>query len=403
MTTRPVDPPIRPSKPVLVPLLLTIALFSVVAVLTLAPPTRLLRRLHRLAVRPITRLLGRIPLPSAFEEPSNLAISISSYSAYSRDQQLAIDRKLLAFERMPHRHRRIGRTLGWEQTLLRAEDAIESNSTLTDELAAIGLERARRQGVPYGFRSKLRTESGRVVETLKHFVRDWSEAGRSEREALFPPILEALNREFPAPETKRVLVPGCGLGRLAYEISVSGFRTVANDFSHFMSLGTDLVFYRTHTENQHRVYPYVHSFSHQRTADNLLRSVTFPDVVPRKDVKLEFEQGDFLTLFTQDESFDAIVTLFFIDTASNLLDYFETIWRLLKPNGIWINEGPLLYYGNPGMELPLEEVIRAAEKIGFKLEQRRTLNRVNYTADELGMYTFSYDCEFWIARKPSLQ
>ena len=28
------------------------------------------------------------------------------------------------------------------------------------------------------------------------------------------------------------------------------------------------------------------------------------------------------------------------------------IWRLLKPGGVWINEGPLLYYGNPGMELP---------------------------------------------------
>lgn len=28
------------------------------------------------------------------------------------------------------------------------------------------------------------------------------------------------------------------------------------------------------------------------------------------------------------------------------------ISRLLKPGGVWINEGPLLYYGNPGMELP---------------------------------------------------
>lgn len=43
--------------------------------------------------------------------------------------------------------------------------------------------------------------------------------------------------------------------------------------------------------------------------------------------------------------------------ASNLCDYLETIWRVLKPGGIWVNEGPLLYYGNPGMALPLALVV----------------------------------------------
>jgi carnosine N-methyltransferase len=35
-----------------------------------------------------------------------------------------------------------------------------------------------------------------------------------------------------------------------------------------------------------------------------------------------------------------------------MIAYFETIYRTLKPGGIWINLGPLLYYGNPGMEVP---------------------------------------------------
>ncbi|GAA5956735.1 hypothetical protein JCM3765_005722 [Sporobolomyces pararoseus] len=401
MSTNHPIPPTRPPKPVVVPFLLTLALFSLIAVLTLSPPTRLLRRLNRLLIRPISVLLGRIPLPAALEPPSNLSIAISSFSSYANDQQQSINRKHLSYERMCKKHRKIGQQLSWKRVLGTTEDAIDLNSHVTDELAAIGLELARKEGIPYGFRSRFKKEKGRVVETLKHFVRDWSEEGRSEREALFPPILEALAGEFESSAGRKVLVPGCGLGRLAYEIATRGFSTTANDFSHFMTLGTSLIFSRTHVPNQHSLRPYMHAFSHQRTSEDLLRTVSFPDVVPRKDIELNFKQGDFLSSFEGEQgSIDSVITLFFIDTASNLLDYFDTIWKLLKPNGIWINEGPLLYWGNPAMELPLEDVIRAAEFIGFKIEQRRTLKEVRYTADEKGMYTFAYDCEFWIARKP---
>jgi carnosine N-methyltransferase len=67
-----------------------------------------------------------------------------------------------------------------------------------------------------------------TMQVLKHFVRDWSEEGKSERDALFPPILDALKREFPdrsrnaGHEPIDVLVPGSGLARLAYEIASLG-------------------------------------------------------------------------------------------------------------------------------------------------------------------------------------
>jgi N2227-like protein len=32
------------------------------------------------------------------------------------------------------------------------------------------------------------------------------------------------------------------------------------------------------------------------------------------------------------------------DTAPVVMDYIETIHRLLKPGGVWINLGPLLYH-----------------------------------------------------------
>ena len=39
------------------------------------------------------------------------------------------------------------------------------------------------------------------------------------------------------------------------------------------------------------------------------------------------------------DSWDCIATVFFIDTAHNILKYIETIWNILKPGGYWINVG----------------------------------------------------------------
>lgn len=39
------------------------------------------------------------------------------------------------------------------------------------------------------------------------------------------------------------------------------------------------------------------------------------------------------------DSWDCVATCFFIDTAHNVLDYVETIWKILKPGGVWINLG----------------------------------------------------------------
>lgn len=44
-------------------------------------------------------------------------------------------------------------------------------------------------------------------------------------------------------------------------------------------------------------------------------------------------------LFLLAGQWDAIVTCFFIDTAPNVFEYIETIYRLLRPGGYWINLG----------------------------------------------------------------
>ncbi|GAA5857478.1 hypothetical protein JCM9279_007300 [Rhodotorula babjevae] len=404
-TSAPPYPPPRPPRtPSVLPFLLTSLLFSLTAYCVLSTrPARLWHRLESHLHRLAARVFARVPVHVALQAPTDLAIAIRSFSSYSHAHTRALTRKWAAFDRMSRAHRHIGAQLGWKDTLARAEDAVEVNAVVADELAALGLEQARREGIPIGLRSRLAgREDGRVVETLKHFVRDWSREGKSERDALFPPVLDALRAEFGDGERegKKVLVPGCGLGRLAHDIALEGFSVDANDFSHFMNLGTSLLFSRTHTTDQHTLAPYVHSFSHQRTSSNLVRRVSFPDIVPRRDLALRFVPGDFLELFSSLGQYDAVVTLFFLDTAANLLAYLDTIWAALRPGGVWVNEGPLLYYGNLGMELPLEDVVRAAQLVGFVVEKRDELREVRYTADELSMYTFAYDCAFWVARKP---
>ena len=60
--------------------------------------------------------------------------------------------------------------------------------------------------------------------------------------------------------------------------------------------------------------------------------------------------GDFVEIYGKKSNIndnnrvDAVVTCFFLDTAPIILDYIETIDHILKPGGVWINLGPLLYH-----------------------------------------------------------
>jgi carnosine N-methyltransferase len=69
-------------------------------------------------------------------------------------------------------------------------------------------------------------DNTKVVSVLRQFVREWAAEGSVEKEKSNDLILNALQTLFPEPETRSnltILVPGCGLGRLVYEIAHLGF------------------------------------------------------------------------------------------------------------------------------------------------------------------------------------
>jgi len=169
-----------------------------------------------------------------------------------------------------------------------------------------------------------------------------------------------------------------------------GLNVTANEYSHFMTLPLQFLLspQTTSSINQHTIHPYVFNLSHQRSTSSLLRTVSFPDVLPHTSAtRLHLLQSDFLTL-PSSTKYHLVITLFFIDTAINIIDYLQQIYDLLLPGGRWINLGPLLWTpgSSPRMELSLEEVLELAKLIGFQLEKgsRRQVN-TEYTSNAEGM------------------
>jgi carnosine N-methyltransferase len=114
--------------------------------------------------------------------------------------------------------------------------------------------------------------------------------------------------------------------------------------------------------------------------------------------------GDFLMAFKDDsEKFDAVVSVFFIDTAVNPIAYIRTIHRILKPGGVWVNFGPLTYHyegseEDLSLELPYEQIIKVVEKIGFRVEKnegRGVSTPASYTCNQDSMLTYIYNCGFF--------
>ncbi|KAL1745155.1 N2227-like protein-domain-containing protein [Schizophyllum fasciatum] len=261
----------------------------------------------------------------------------------------------------------------------------------------------------------------KLRSTLKQLVRDWSEEGREERALAYEPMKAALIEHFadiPVEERRnfRVLVPGAGLGRLAYDVAKLGFACQGNEFSHYMLLASFFMLNKTDETHQHTIYPYVHSFSNCPDKNASLRPIRIPDVLPADlppDSGFSYVAGDFEEIYGATEhdaselqagQWDAVLTCFFIDTAKNIVNYLRIIHQLLAPGGVWINLGPLLWHwennntNDPSVELDLEEVKTLARAIGFDISNERMID-TTYTNNARAMLGYTYHAAFWTATK----
>ena len=248
----------------------------------------------------------------------------------------------------------------------------------------------------------------RVCTTLKQIVRDWSSEGADERAECYTPIVNELITLFPHVKTKmhdqegagaasssstatektRVLVPGAGLARLAFEIAKLGFECQGCEFSYHMLIASHFILNKCPVANGFTIHPYVNAWCNNMSSGDQSRAITFPDESPMQFLNetdsFSMCAGDFLDIYNtssggEDEArWDCVITCYFVDTAHNVVDYVEKIWQLLKPNGLWINYGPLLYHfseqpGEASIELSYEQLRVVIDRVGFEILVRLDL------------------------------
>jgi len=271
----------------------------------------------------------------------------------------------------------------------------------------------------------------KVGSTLRQFVRDWSAAGAAEREQTYKPIWEYLEYAFPDRLQRggvRVLVPGAGLCRLTVELASRGFWCQSNEFSYHMLIAGHFAQNHCQKEGEFLISPYCDTTANLPERGQQFAPVHIPDCVAVLRMQeceergepfgeLSMVAGEFVEVYgrpAQAGAWSAVVTCFFIDTAHNIIEYLETMFRLLEPGGVWINVGPLHYHFADNVvlrdetfpvpvvsiELTLREVVAIATRVGFVIEVQPKAIESCYSNAPFTMRWTMYRCAFFVARKP---
>ena len=124
----------------------------------------------------------------------------------------------------------------------------------------------------------------------------------SQRDQCYKPILDEIDQIFGHLNTAQrsntnILVPGAGLGRLAFDIASQGYVCQGNEFSLFMLIASNYVLNRCKSINCCTIYPWIHQYTNNLAIDDQIKPVTFPDIDPLempKDANFSMIAGDFL-------------------------------------------------------------------------------------------------------------
>lgn len=339
--------------------------------------------------------------------------------------------------------------ISYLDTLNRVDDAIDANADIADAILDSALASLGLQGTVEWEGTTTKIDLDKARSTLHQLYRDWSAEGRVEREACYEPVLKDLETRFgdlatstakdtTGANTPRILVPGAGLGRLVFELAQAGFDAEGNELSYHQLFTSSYMLNHTTSANQHKLYPFAHTFSNHLSRADQMVHVSVPDVHPASchlKGSMSMTTGDFTHVYEQEEyadSFDAVATVFFVDTAPNLLRYVETVKRCLRKGGWWVNVGPLLWHfgekeketekekddeegggqketskqqnkigvGGGSVQLTNEEVVKIVEMSGFEIEVNETEGlSTGYVQNQRSMLLNTYKPSHWVARK----
>jgi len=228
-----------------------------------------------------------------------------------------------------------------------------------------------------------------AAQVITHIVRDWSACGSKIRLSLYGWCTDMLQKYALRRDNLPVLVPGSGLGRLAYEISGAGYPVEANDVS--ISMAAVAYRFLNGRVRKGTLHPFCFDFLvNEVDSGKRYDSITYPDIEVSIGSNRGFSYtiGDFVhTYGTQQHhrQHSAIVTCFFIDTATNIYEYLAVIRSVLCSGGVWINVGPVQWHGNALIQPSCDEMKLLIEGFGFEmLTWSLDSKPVNYRHNEDG-------------------
>ncbi|KAK0657914.1 N2227-like protein-domain-containing protein [Cercophora newfieldiana] len=367
--------------------------------------------------------------------------ALRGFSSYAETNLAELDHLKGLYRHVSKRQKALlERTVSYSSKFTSISDLIAKNQDICDAIVQNALDfyhvdraeldRHKKEMIA----ARRPAEKVSVSQALKHLVRDWGDEGASERDAAFPCIIKALGSILVRAQSHgshhddfhqplQVLLPGAGLGRLGHHISQSlghAFQVTNNEWSMYQNVVYRFLENTSPTSQQQQqppstVYPFIDSWSHHSTTSNMLRGVSFPNT-PLHVGGVVLVEGDFTTAFSSEQQmgyYDVVVTHFFIDTARNLMSYLDTIFRVLKPGGHWVNFGPLLYGSAPFVQLSLEEVLAVSEAMGFRFDHvpdgccgvetlpgRKACGvEAAYGFDARALTKNAYDAQLWVARR----
>ncbi|KAL6720496.1 hypothetical protein ACLMJK_002420 [Lecanora helva] len=381
------------------------------------------------------------------EERRVLVAALQSFLQYRKSAHHTIThRRRQKFYALPTPHGQIlsFKPFNYLQTLEKVDAAIDANANIAEEMVREAPEMLGFDVSPEGESFVTAHHIEKANSTLRQLYRDWSAEGAPERKACYDPILQDLDLEFLDCHDKngiRILVPGVGLNRLLFEICLKGYTAEGNEISWHQAIAGNWILNCTEIGKKHDLYPFATEFSNVVSRRQQFQVVKVPDVYPGKALgdasdgsripcheRLSVSTGDFLTIYGKEEfssRFDAVATVFFIDTAPNVVRYIETVYHCLKTGGIWTNLGPLLWHfenrvpdemveddavpasatrlrgiEEPGsVELTNEEVLLLVEQMGFSIEISEDAPVTGYIHNENSMLQSTYKPSHWVARK----
>lgn len=258
----------------------------------------------------------------------------------------------------------------------------------------------------------------KITAMFDQITREWTQEGAKERAQSFSIILDCVQALYPPEERQkvRILVPGCGVGRLPWEIARLGFSVEANELSWFMLLAMRLILSCANAD-VYSIAPHATEPKNQVSSTLQNRVLAVPDVNPSllglKPDGAPFiclSSGDWLHVYGPEHygKWNCIVTCFFLDTASCLLEYVERISVLLSRGGAWINFGALAYHyagqesakpSRKTIELTYLELKTALPQFGFQLQEEKTRIECQYCQDPNSLKHRFYDAVYFVAVK----